>query len=113
MDRLLSETAFDGVVVSNGPMCIGALQVLDERGYSVPDDVGVVGFDEEPWAWAYRPPLTVVAQPTYDIGRRAAELLLDRIADHALEPRRLLLPAHLVVGQSSLRRVRVSGRPGE
>lgn len=103
MSELLDRTSFDGVLAGNGFMTIGALQVLADRGHAVPADVAVVGFDEESWTSAFRPPLSVVTQPTYEIGRRAAELLLERIADRALEPRRLLLEAPLVVRESSLR----------
>lgn len=102
MSELLDRTGFDGVLVGNGFMTIGALQALADRGRVVPADVAVVGFDEEPWTGAFRPSLSVVTQPTYEIGRRAAELLLERIADRALQPRRLLLQAPLVVRESSL-----------
>jgi LacI family transcriptional regulator len=103
MAELLENTTFDGVLIANGPMAIGAMQVLADWERVVPDDVAVVSFDEELWASAYRPALSVVAQPTYEIGQRAAELLLERIADPSLPPRRLVLPATLHERASSLR----------
>ncbi|HLH99274.1 MAG TPA: LacI family DNA-binding transcriptional regulator [Acidimicrobiales bacterium] len=105
MTTLLETTDFDGVLVANGPMTLGAMEVLADRGRVVPDQVAVVSFDEDSWARAHRPTLSVVAQPTYEIGQRAAQLLLERIGDPGLEPRRLVLPATLHVRASSLRRV--------
>jgi DNA-binding LacI/PurR family transcriptional regulator len=62
----------------------------------------VVGFDDANWATALRPPLTVVTQPTYEIGRIAAELLLRRIDGERFAPRRVVLRAQLVQRGSSL-----------
>ena len=62
-------------------MSIGALQAIGNRGLLVPEDVALVGFDDFPFPWsdAFRPHLTTVAQPTYELGRRAAELLVQRL----------------------------------
>ena len=62
-------------------MSLGVLQALHERGSTRPDDVSIVGFDDMPWQVAMQPPLTCIAQPTYDIGATAARLLLERIAE--------------------------------
>jgi LacI family transcriptional regulator len=102
MRRLLDNTRFDGVLIANSPMTIGALEVLGDRGYEVPSGIAVVGFDEESWARSYRPPLTVVAQPTYEIGQRATQLLLERIAAPGVPARHLVLPATLQVRESSM-----------
>lgn len=92
----------DALFVANNEMTVGALQGLQELGLHVPDDVSVAGFDDTPWATLIRPSLTVVAQPTYDIGRTAAELLATaRTADG---PRQIVLPAKLVVRESSTHR---------
>ena len=58
-------------------MTLGALHAIQDLGLRIPDDIGVVGFDDSPAADLMRPRLTVVAQPTYEIGRVAGELLLD------------------------------------
>lgn len=109
---LLEHDDIDGLFVSNNLMTIGALEALGSLGRSVPDDLAVVGFDDVSWASALRPPLTVVTQPTYEIGRRAAELLLARIRGDVSPPQHLVLPTSLVVRESSLRSARRSGRRG-
>jgi len=83
-------------------MTVGGMQAIAEAGLDVPRDIAVVGFDDANWATALRPPLTVVTQPTYEIGRIAAELLLHRIDGEKFAPRRVVLRAQLVQRGSSL-----------
>ncbi|NUR09170.1 MAG: LacI family DNA-binding transcriptional regulator [Nocardioidaceae bacterium] len=94
----------DAVLVSNNLMALGALQALHERRVRLPDDLCFASFDGVAWAGALRPTLTVVEQPTYDIGRTAAELLLARIAERSRATQQVVLPSQLVVGESSQRR---------
>ncbi|OLT45915.1 LacI family transcriptional regulator [Saccharomonospora sp. CUA-673] len=93
----------DAVVVANNAMAIGALEALRELGVRPGTDVGVVTFDEAPWTALIDPPLTVVAQPAYDIGRHAAQMLLERIADPVRQVRTVTLQTSLVERASSLR----------
>lgn len=84
----------DGVFAASDLMAIGAIQALTERGRRVPDDVGVVGFDDVPIAAATRPQLTTVRQPLVEMGVRLADLLLDLI-DGRGGPGRVLVPTEL------------------
>jgi LacI family transcriptional regulator, galactose operon repressor len=92
----------DGLLIANNLMTVGGMQAIAEAGLDVPRDIAVVGFDDANWATALRPPLTVVTQPTYEIGRIAAELLLRRIDGEKFAPRRVVLRAQLVQRGSSL-----------
>ncbi|MEV6036420.1 LacI family DNA-binding transcriptional regulator [Nonomuraea sp. NPDC052116] len=91
----------DAVFVANNLMTVGALRCLTERGVDVPGQVGLVGFDEIPWADLVRPSPSTVTQPTYELGRMAARLLVDRIATPAAKPATIVLPAELHARQSS------------
>lgn len=93
----------DGLLVSNNLMTIGALDALDEAGLETPHDIAFVGFDEMAWAMGNRSRLTAVQQPTYEIGRRAAELLLAHIRGDRPRQRHVVLPAELIVRGSSQR----------
>jgi len=99
----LSE-GIDGLFVSNNLMTIGALQVLHERNLSIPGDVALVGFDDMSWNLGSRPSLSLVQQPTYEIGHQAATLLLKRIRGDRSDPWHVVLEATLEVGDSSQRR---------
>ncbi|HSO30052.1 MAG TPA: LacI family DNA-binding transcriptional regulator [Candidatus Sulfomarinibacteraceae bacterium] len=90
------------IFAANNFIAFGAIRALREAGLRVPEDMSVVAFDDLPADWAMDPFLTVAAQPAYDIGRHAAELLLDRIAgDPAARGRALVLPFQLVIRRSS------------
>jgi LacI family transcriptional regulator len=84
------------IITANNSMTIGAMQALQEAGLRVPDDVALVGFDDFPWADWFSPRLTVIAQPFTEIGAKATQLLLRRIADPATEPETHRLPSRLV-----------------
>lgn len=88
------------VIAANNAMTIGVVQELQERGLRVPEDVALVAFDDFPWADAFRPRLTVIAQPFADIGREAVRLLLRRMSDPGAEPRTVRLPARFVHRES-------------
>lgn len=93
----------DGLLVANNLMTVGAMTALRELGVAVPDDVLVVGFDDAPWTELTDPPLTVVAQPTYEIGTTAAELLLARRTSRSAPPHDVVLEPRLIVRGSSRR----------
>ena len=73
------EPAIDGVFAASDAIAAGALEALREAGRSVPGDVGIVGFDDSSWAVRTQPPLSTVHQPAREIGRNAAELVLQQV----------------------------------
>lgn len=90
--------AFDDVVASY------LMQALNTLGRNVPDDVSVVSFNDELPSRMASPPLTTVALPAAEAGRRAGELLLERLASDTPIPHRdLVLPETLVERRSTAR----------
>ena len=80
IDRLLSlEDPPTAVFAYNDIMAIGALRRLKEKGYRVPEDFSVVGFDDIPESSFTCPALTTIRQPKLEMGRKAADFLLDLI----------------------------------
>jgi LacI family transcriptional regulator len=65
--------------VSNGMMAVGVVQALEETGFSCPADIGVVCFDDLPFSEVFRPHLTSLAQPAYQMGYEGAQLLIQRL----------------------------------
>lgn len=92
MRALLDRSAFTAAFVSNDQMALGALNALWERGLRCPEDVSLVGFDDQPLASFTAPPLTTVRQPLEHAGALAASRLLAEIrgedpgTPHALSP---------------------------
>ncbi len=93
----------DAVLVANNLMGVGALESLVASGARVPDDLGLVSWDDLPWAVVMRPSLTVIAQPVEQIGRTAAALLLETIAGVPFANRHIVLPPQLAIRDSSRR----------
>lgn len=98
---------------ANNLMAIGAMLALRAAGLDCPAEVSFACFDDFEWAGAFHPRLTVLRQPTAEIGRRAMELLLERLTpgkNGTAPPHRLVLRAELVVRDSCAppRGVRVS-----
>ncbi len=83
--------------VSNNLMTIGALEAISARQMRIPRDIGLISFDDLPLAAVFNPPLTVVRQPAYEVGRSAAELLLKRIEDPKRPATSLKLSPELVI----------------
>ncbi|ALE76475.1 LacI family transcriptional regulator [Pseudonocardia sp. EC080610-09] len=84
------------LITGNNAMTIGAVQAAHDVGLAVPGDIALAAFDDFPWADAFSPRLTVVAQPFAEIGREAVRLLLRRMADADAEPRSVRLPTTFV-----------------
>jgi LacI family transcriptional regulator len=88
------------IVCANDEIAMGVLEAARATGLTVPTDLAVTGWDDIPAARHLAPPLTTVRQPMFDLGRRAAELLRDRITSHRTEPLHEVLPTELVVRSS-------------
>ena len=91
----------DALLATNSLLAAGALQAIRERNLTIPDDIALVTFDETTWASLVQPPLTLIVQPTNEIGKTATELLLQRIADPNRPTRQVILKGQLLVRGSS------------
>lgn len=70
----------DAVLVANYLMTVGFMKAAEEVRLSCPEDFALASFDDYPWLGCFRPRLTTVELPKYDVGAVAAQLLLERIA---------------------------------
>ena len=89
------------VLAANDTMAMGALRGIQAAGLRCPDDVAVVGIGDPPFMAFAAPPLTTVALPVEEAGRRAAERLLERIRGGETSTPAELLPCTLIVRESS------------
>jgi LacI family transcriptional regulator len=85
---------------------MGALQVLKEKGISVPNDVAIVGFSNEPFTSFSEPTLSTVDQHSMRMGNAAAEIFLEQIAagSKIFIPKKTVLKPELIIRKSSLRK---------
>ncbi len=91
------------IVTGNNMATIGAMRAIRARGLDVPGDISIAGFDDFEWADCFEPRLTLVAQPCEEIGRRAAFLLMERIAAPSGARRTVRLDAALRLRHSCAR----------
>jgi LacI family transcriptional regulator len=105
MARAVLASAVDrptAIFAVNNFIAFGAIRALHEAGIRVPDGMSVVAFDDLPTEWVSDPFLTVAAQPAYEIGRRGAAMLLDRLAGERIaEVEDVVLPFELIIRRSS------------
>ncbi len=90
----------DGVFAASDVMAAGARAVLREAGRRIPDDVALIGFEDSAIARHMDPPLTSVRQPTEEMGRTMARVLLEEIAERDSVRRHVVLATELVQRES-------------
>lgn len=105
MEKLIIENNLpEAIFAVNDPSAIGAMKMLKKHGYKIPEDVALLGFTESKLAELIDPPLTSVAQPTKEIGRTAAKLLLEQIESKGIFiPQTVILNGRLNVRESSMK----------
>jgi hypothetical protein len=105
------KVSFDALVSSSDLMALEAMRELQKRGLDVPYDVIMTGFDDIEESRFARPALTTVRQPLFDLGKKAIELIIDKIAGKKID-NKISLPAQLIVRRSCGCLTRRSRRPG-
>ena len=90
----------DAIFAGNALLSAGAFRALRESKLAIPDEVAFASFDETTWTTLVEPPVTVIKQPTYEIGQAATELLLKRIQEPDRPTREVILKGKLIVRQS-------------
>jgi LacI family transcriptional regulator len=101
MELMALDSPPDAIFCANDLMAVGCYDALRELGLSVPDDVAVVGFDDREIARSMHPPLTTLVLPQYEMGRVAAEMLLDRASGLNVKASRIKVECELIVRASS------------
>jgi LacI family repressor for deo operon, udp, cdd, tsx, nupC, and nupG len=101
MNEILARTAPPtAVFAANDEMAVGAIRALRRAGLSVPQDVSVLGFDDQRIAALYEPALTTVRIPTYEIGYRSMIELSRSLAGEPVDAD-VILPCQLIVRDSA------------
>ncbi|MHA4810750.1 LacI family DNA-binding transcriptional regulator [Flavitalea flava] len=103
---LTQKTRPDAIFCINDPAAIQTLLYAKSRGIKVPDELGIVGFSDDPISSVIEPQLTTVKQPVSEMGRTAMRLLLEQIknGNAPYTPVHTKLPTNLIVRQSSVRK---------
>ncbi len=103
-ELLARNEKLDAIFAVNDAVAIGAIHVLREKGFLVPEDISMIGFDDESYSHFFNPSLSTVWQPVYELGMLSAKILLDRFANGGREKsyRYEVLKPELVIRDSSV-----------
>lgn len=101
MGKLLARNKeFTAIACCNDLMAIGALEMLEKCNIKVPEQISVVGFDNIDMAKVIRPKLTTVAQPSYEMGRKSANILIDIIEGKESKRKNEVLNTKIIIRDS-------------
>ncbi|MFY0688664.1 MAG: LacI family DNA-binding transcriptional regulator [Cyclobacteriaceae bacterium] len=103
-ELLKSESEIDGIFAVNDLAAFGAMKAVKDANKSVPEDLAIVGFSNWQFSSFTNPPLTTVDQPGYEMGKKAAEMLLSEIEmkeNEFIEPHKVILNTHLIKRESA------------
>jgi DNA-binding LacI/PurR family transcriptional regulator len=100
---LLSHTDCDAIFAANNVILMAALRAAKDLGRQIPNDLGLIGFDDVDWMQLGNPQISAIRQPTYEIGKQAIQMLLRRIGGSVEEPEKEILDVDLIVRESTSR----------
>ncbi len=99
---LVDHAMIDGVFSTNNMLTLELIEALKKLDKKVPEDIGIVGYDDTIWAKHINPPLTTIRQPSYDIGKESAKLLINEIkSKESPTIKDIIFQPELVVRESS------------
>ncbi|GAK61044.1 transcriptional regulator [Candidatus Vecturithrix granuli] len=98
---LLEHYPVDAIFCHNDLMAVGAIFAAHHLGRRVPEDIGIVGFDDIAMASMVTPPLTTMRITQYEMGKLTGELILERLRQEVTAPKTVLYPVELQIRTSS------------
>ena len=102
MSALLEKSVdIDAVFCVCDAVAFGAIKILKEKGYRIPEDISVAGFTNEPMAELIEPTLSTVSQPIHEIGETASRLLFSQLQNPDLPPEFCVLNTELLIRDST------------
>jgi DNA-binding LacI/PurR family transcriptional regulator len=91
----------DAIFAGNNLITLGALETIHTMGLKIPQDIAIIGFDDMIWSSSLSPSLTAVRQPAWEIGKRAGELLIQRIEEPGRACIQMILKTELMKRSST------------
>ena len=91
---------FTAIFAYNDMMAFGAMQAIKEKGLRIPEDIGLVGYDDIPFSSLISPPLTTVKVKKQDLGVESVKLLLSRINSNRKKIKKIMLDVELIIRET-------------
>lgn len=95
----------DGLFAANDETAVAAMHTIQKQGLNIPNDIAVIGFDNEPGTPFNNPSLSTIFQPRGALGEEVAHIFLQHInhKNEAYPPQHIVLPTQLVIRESTLK----------
>jgi len=93
------------ILAGNDLVFLETISFLQENQISVPEQVSLIVFDNFPFAHLSHPPVTIIAQPAFDMGAKAAELLLNQMNNKDYQKETIVYPSNMMIRQSSIKKL--------
>ncbi len=94
----------DAIFCGNDTTALSTMIYLRDKGIRIPEDIGIVGFSNEPFSSVVSPSISTIAQPGFIMGQKAAELILSQIVHKEKSFKTLVMPTELIIRESSNRK---------
>ena len=101
LELLAREDRPTAILARTDRLAIGVMRAAWELAIAIPNDLSIIGYDDEPDARFTRPALTTIRQPQFEMGARAANLLFERIDNPALPHRQVIIQPQLIVRETT------------
>ncbi|CAN5738369.1 LacI family DNA-binding transcriptional regulator [soil metagenome] len=102
-EMLKSKIKPDAIFAMSDRLAIGAMMAIKKAGLTMPDDIGLIGFNNEPITELLSPSISTVDQPAFDMGKASARLFIEMINHSEVVPENVILKPKLVVRESTKR----------
>ncbi len=94
----------DAIFAMSDRLAVGAMECIKKFGLSMPNDIGLIGFNNEPITKLLSPSISTIDQPAFEMGKKAARMFIQLINNKDLKPADIILNPRLIVRESSDRR---------
>lgn len=99
-EKLLMSQKVDAIVVVNNTISMGVFKLLKERNIKIPKEVSFLSYDDFQWMEVTEPSITTIRQPSYEMGKTAAKLLLEKLQDSTREPQEICVESQIINRES-------------
>jgi LacI family transcriptional regulator len=98
--ELIESSSVSALFIASNAISLGAIGYIQDKGIKVPEELAIVGFDNYNWVVVSNPPLSVINQPAYELGIKAAEVLLKKIQNPSKRFKEYRLPTQVIIRKS-------------
>ena len=110
MELLSKKQKPDAIFAISDRMILGAMLAIKEKGLKIPNEIGLVGFNNEPVVNLITPGISSVDQPAFELGKTAAKLFIERLFNENMNETEIILKTRLVIRESSLRNKKIASK---